>query len=221
MLGSNAQPFTRATPLPAPTRLHLCRAEMFRKLLLTSVSTVLAASDKPYSQLLIKLAISFLFLMFFVRHSPFAASEVDVISVATQTCTLLTLMYALCIKIDFFQQEGISDQTMKVGLIVIQMIPFAISLIILGWLAWALVGDVIEERALQMQRDARKHSHTALDLGNRISKRAGECGKALAHDVAAASSHVGHGRERADRDHRQSGVMVEPPPESPQALTRV
>ena len=73
--------------------------EMFRKLLLTSLGTILAGGEKPYSQLLVKLAISFCFVLFFVRHSPFAASEVDIICVATQLCTLLTLMYALCIKI--------------------------------------------------------------------------------------------------------------------------
>ena len=73
--------------------------EMFRKLLLTSLGAILAGGDTPYSQLLVKIAISFCFLMFFVRNSPFAATEVDVICVATQTCTLLTLVYALCIKI--------------------------------------------------------------------------------------------------------------------------
>ena len=66
--------------------------EMFRKLLLTSLGAAIASGDKPYSQLLIKIAISFVFLVFFVRHSPFAADEVDIIVVTTQTCTLLTLM---------------------------------------------------------------------------------------------------------------------------------
>ena len=53
---------------------------MFRKLLLTSLGGVLASGDKPFSQLLIKIAISFAFLVFFVRHSPFAADEADISS---------------------------------------------------------------------------------------------------------------------------------------------
>ena len=122
-------------------------------------------------------AISFVFLCFFIRHSPFAADEVDAIVVSTQTCTLLTLMYALCIRIvsrptaaleprnrgrrahplrglgrcsasscripcwclrapcqDFFAAEGISDNTMAVGMLIIQTAPLLIALIVIGWL---------------------------------------------------------------------------------------
>ena len=52
-----------------------------------------------WSQIFIKIAVSFSFLMLFVRHSPFAATEVDIMSATTQLCTLISLVYALCIQI--------------------------------------------------------------------------------------------------------------------------
>ena len=107
---------------------------MFRKLLLTSLGRALASGDTPYSQLLIKIAVSFLFLCIFIRHSPFAADEVDIIVVATQTCTLLTLMYALCIRIGFFESEGITPEAMAAGMMVIQTAPVVVAIIIIGWL---------------------------------------------------------------------------------------
>ena len=36
----------------------------------------------------------FSFLMLFVRHSPFAATEVDIMSATTQLCTLISLVYS-------------------------------------------------------------------------------------------------------------------------------
>jgi len=138
--------------------------EMFRKLLLTSLGSALASGDKPYSQLLIKIAISFVFLCFFIRHSPFAADEVDVIVVSTQTCTLLTLMYALCIRIDFFAAEGISDNTMAVGMLIIQTAPLLIALIVIGWLFKSVYGDVVEEKRAKLRRLSRKMSRQ-LSLG--------------------------------------------------------
>jgi hypothetical protein len=50
-------------------------------------------------QIFIKIAVSFSFLVLFVRCSPFAATEVDYMSGISQLCTLISLMYALCIQI--------------------------------------------------------------------------------------------------------------------------
>ena len=128
--------------------------ELFRKLLLTSLGTALGGGDTPFSQLLIKIAVSFFFLLVFVRHSPFKASEVDIIVVASQTCTLLTLMHALCIKIGFFEAEGISPEAMAATLVLIQVVPFAVAIVVIGWLIYALYGDLVAEKLHEMSEKA-------------------------------------------------------------------
>ena len=149
--------------------------EMLRKLLLTSLGTALASNGKPYSQLLIKIAISFVFLLVFVRHSPFAATEVDIICCTTQLCTLLTLMYALCIKIGFFEAEGISAEWMAAGMLVIQTTPLVIALLICGWLVYSLYGDLIEARLHEMesaQRGTRQSLEHGLTQGRKLLSNA-------------------------------------------------
>ena len=118
------------------------------------------------------------------------ATEVDIIVVATQTCTLLTLMcataatqtfvrccwegrlrcsacrYARCLKIGFFEAEGISDQAMATGLMIIQLFPLFIAFIIIAWLVWSLYGDIIEEKQQALQAVAR------LQVGKRVGYRA-------------------------------------------------
>ena len=75
----------------------------------------------------------------------------DIIVVATQTCTLLTLMYALCIKIGFFEAEGISPDATAAGMLIIQLAPFAIALVIFAWLFRGLYGDLVGEKAKAMK----------------------------------------------------------------------
>ena len=149
--------------------------EMLRKLLLTSLGAAIASGDKPFSQLLIKIAISFAFLVIFVRHSPFAADEVDVIVVATQTCTLLTLMYALMIKIEFFEQESISEEVMATGMLVIQTVPVVIALFVVAWLLRSVYGDIVDEKAhaihARSRQMRRKMSRSVEGAAHAVTRR--------------------------------------------------
>ena len=138
--------------------------EILRKLLLTSLGSAFAVGNKPYTQLTVKIALSLFFLLLFVRHSPFDATEVDLICVTTQLCTLLTLFYALFLRIGFFEAEGISEEVAAVAMLVIQVVPFAVAVCVISWLVRAEVknmyGDVIEEKSEALRVRARRLSYT-------------------------------------------------------------
>ena len=102
-------------------------SEMLRKLLLTSVAAFLDATRAPYSELVCKITISFVFLVLFVRYSPKSDDLLDVVMVTAQLCTFFTLFYALLLKIDFFEAEGVSPTVTSIVLIVIQLAPLVVS----------------------------------------------------------------------------------------------
>ena len=60
-------------------------------------------------------------------------------------------MYALCIKIGFFEAEGISPDATAAGMLIIQLAPFAIALVIFAWLFRGLYGDLVDEKAKAMK----------------------------------------------------------------------
>lgn len=102
-------------------------SEMMRKLLLTSVAAFLDATRAPYSELVCKITISFTFLLLFVKCSPKSDSLLDIVMATAQLCTFLTLFYALLLKIDFFDAEGISPEVTGAVLVSIQVLPILVS----------------------------------------------------------------------------------------------
>ena len=100
---------------------------MMRKLLLTSVAAFLDATRAPYSELVCKITISFVFLVLFVNYSPKSDNLLDIVMATAQLCTFLTLFYALLLKIDFFEAEGISPELTGVVLVSIQILPVLVS----------------------------------------------------------------------------------------------
>ena len=101
--------------------------EMMRKLLLTSVAAFLDATRAPYSELVCKITISFVFFVLFVKFSPKSDNLLDIVMATAQLCTFLTLFYALLLKIDFFEAEGISPELTGVVLVSIQILPVLVS----------------------------------------------------------------------------------------------
>lgn len=101
---------------------------MMRKLLLTSVAAFLDATRAPYSELVCKIVISFIFFVLFVNHSPKSDDLLDVVMATAQLCTFLTLFYALLLKIDFFEEEGVGPEVTGGVLIFIQVLPIVISI---------------------------------------------------------------------------------------------
>ena len=104
-------------------------SEMMRKLLLTSVAAFLDATRAPYSELVCKIVISFVFLGLFVRYSPKDDYLLDVVMATAQLCTFLTLFYALLLKIDFFEAEGVSPAVTGGVLLFIQVLPVVVSVL--------------------------------------------------------------------------------------------
>ena len=102
-------------------------SEMMRKLLLTSVAAFLDATKAPYSELVCKITISFFFLLLFVSTSPKSDNLLDVIMATAQLCTFLTLMFALLLRIDFFEEEGVDPEAAAAVLLLIQVLPVAVS----------------------------------------------------------------------------------------------
>jgi len=102
-------------------------SEMLRKLLLTSVAAFLDATRAPYSELVCKIVISFIFLGLFTRYSPKSDNLLDIVMCTAQLCTFSTLFYALLLKIDFFEAEGVSPQVTGAVLLLIQILPIVVS----------------------------------------------------------------------------------------------
>jgi hypothetical protein len=102
-------------------------SEMMRKLLLTSVAAFLDATKAPYSELVCKITISFFFFVLFVASSPKSDNLLDIIMATAQLCTFLTLMFALLLKIDFFEEEGVAPEAAGAVLLLIQVLPIAVS----------------------------------------------------------------------------------------------
>ena len=102
-------------------------SEMMRKLLLTSVAAFLDATKAPYSELVCKITISFFFLLLFVSTLPKSDGLLDVIMATAQLCTFLTLMFALLLRIDFFEEEGVDPEAAAAVLLLIQVLPIAVS----------------------------------------------------------------------------------------------
>ena len=100
---------------------------MLRKLLLTSVSAFLDATRKPYSEIVAKILISFAFLVLFTRYSPKSDDLLDIVMFTAQLCTFLTLFYAMLLRIEFFEEEGVSPNVVGIGLLAIQLTPLIIS----------------------------------------------------------------------------------------------
>ena len=174
--------------------------ELFRKLLLTSLGTALGGGDTPFSQLLIKIAVSFFFLLVFVRHSPFKASEVDIIVVSSQLCTLLTLMHALCIKIGFFEAEGISPEAMAATLVLIQVVPFAVAIFVIGWLIYALYGDLVAEKLHEMSEELHEASEKLHEMSEKASA---SVAGGLQHSISMTHIHQSQaspGQSRSSKD---------------------
>jgi hypothetical protein len=103
-------------------------SEMMRKLLLTSVTAFLDATRKPYSELVCKIMISFIFFVVFTKYAPKSDDLLDVVMATAQLCTLLTLFYALLIKVDFFEAEGITPEVESSVLLSIQALPVLVSI---------------------------------------------------------------------------------------------
>ena len=82
--------------------------EITRKFLLTGVSTLLRGGT--YSQLLLKIVITFFFFMLLVRTTPFNSPQLDLLVCTTHFCTLMTLMGGLMSKIGFFAAEGVPPE---------------------------------------------------------------------------------------------------------------
>jgi len=140
--------------------------EMMRKLMLTSVGSLIVAGS--YSQILTKIAISMFFIGFFIRHSPFKATEADIMSLVSQSCTLFTLFYALCILTGFFEHEGIPPSAVAVVLVFIQLTPVVCAFIIVGWLVYAIWGDVAQDKMDQSIVAARRIKRSTTSVGSTL-----------------------------------------------------
>ena len=103
-------------------------SEMMRKLLLTSVTAFLDATRKPYSELVCKIMISFVFFVVFTKYAPKSDDLLDVVMATAQLCTLLTLFYALLNKVGFFEAEGIAPEVESSVLLSIQALPVLVSI---------------------------------------------------------------------------------------------
>ena len=61
--------------------------------MLTSVAAFLDATRAPYSELVCKIVISFIFLVLFTRYSPKNDNLLDIVMFTAQLCTFSTLFY--------------------------------------------------------------------------------------------------------------------------------
>ena len=62
-----------------------------------------------------------------MNYSPKSDNLLDIVMATAQLCTFLTLFYALLLKIDFFEAEGISPELTGVVLVSIQILPVLVS----------------------------------------------------------------------------------------------
>ena len=148
-------------------------SEMMRKLLLTSVAAFLDATKAPYSELVCKIAISFFFFTLFVSTSPKSDNLLDVIMATAQLCTFLTLMFALLLRIDFFEEEGVDPEAAAAVLLLIQVLPIAVSA---GCCAYAFCqehgakGIAVARRVSGRMSVRRPEAKPTADSGNDVKR---------------------------------------------------
>jgi hypothetical protein len=104
--------------------------EITRKFLLTGAATLLRGGT--YSQLLVKIVITFFFFMVLVRTTPFNSPQLDLLVCTTHFCTLMTLMGALMSKIGFFAAEGVPAAAVGYIMLTIQFFPMLVAFYIVG-----------------------------------------------------------------------------------------
>ena len=134
--------------------------EMTRKFLLTGVSTMIRAGT--YSQLLVKIVITFFFFMCLVRTTPFNSPQLDMLVCTTHFCTLMTLMGALMSKIGFFAAEGVPEAVVGYIMLAIQFFPLCVAFYIVGMAMRELHAD--KARAAKDKLKAKKAALKAAKL---------------------------------------------------------
>ena len=80
-----------------------------RKIILAGLLIFIAPDTA--TQPLFGMLIALVFLMLQTRHAPFLLESVDLLSFTTQTCTVLTLVFALADKTAVVDEMGWSDTT--------------------------------------------------------------------------------------------------------------
>ena len=132
--------------------------EICRKFLLTGAATLLRGGT--YSQLLVKIVITFFFFMVLVRSTPFNSPQLDLLVCTTHFCTLMTLMGALMSKIGFFAAEGVSPEVVGYVMLSIQFFPMLVAFYIVSMAMRELHTDkaLRAKHVLEAKLDAKRES---------------------------------------------------------------
>jgi len=128
--------------------------------LVISVSSLI---NGAYSQLFCKIFIAGFFFVLLIRDSPFNSDRLDLLVSASNLCSLLTLFYALLMKIDFFEDEKVNTAVVENLLFAVQLTPLAVSFYVLA----ATVYEAQAEKIKEAQQKANKASAKARELAAR------------------------------------------------------
>lgn len=146
-----------------------------------------------------------------------------------------------CIRPGFFEAEGVSADVMAGTLIFIQFVPAGMGLIILGWLLYAMWGDLaaatlgrrlhasrhyLHEAATVVDKAMHSAVHAAEEAGHNAAHTANEVGHAAAHalhEAGHAAAHAAHEVGRASHSMQAGPHKLEHahlPPTLPPQLPR-
>ena len=120
--------------------------------------------------------------------------------VSSQLCTLLTLMHALGSKIGFFEAEGISPEAMAATLVLIQVVPFAVAIFVIGWMIYALYGDLVAEKLHEMSEELHEASEKLHEMSEKASA---SVAGGLQHSISMTHIHQSQaspGQSRSSKD---------------------
>jgi len=104
--------------------------EISRKMILSGL--VIFLYPGTATQPLIALLITLVFLLLTTRHAPFKLTSIDILSVVTQCCTALTLLFALASKTTILEELSLSADFIDRALVFLMVIPIVVSIVIIG-----------------------------------------------------------------------------------------
>jgi len=160
--------------------------------LVISVSSLI---NGAYSQLFCKIFIAGFFFVLLIRDSPFNSDRLDLLVSASNLCSLLTLFYALLMKIDFFEDEEVNTAVVENLLFAVQLTPLAVSFYVLAATVYEAQAEKIKEAKQKADKARAKAREVAARHGGKVK---GRVSKVKGRVNATTAKSKGKARAAAD-----------------------